>query len=55
MARGARGGAAFKFMTLEPISKKGSGFLARREVVKKRSIHAVCEHFEPIRNTARGT
>jgi hypothetical protein len=26
-----------------------------RETVKKRSIHEVCEHFEPFRNTAMGT
>jgi len=30
-------------------------FRARRETVKKRSIHVVCEHFEPFRNTAMGT
>jgi hypothetical protein len=30
-------------------------FRARRETVKKRSIHVVCEHFEPLRNTAMGT
>jgi hypothetical protein len=26
-----------------------------RETVKKRNIHVVCEHFEPVRNTAMGT
>ena len=40
--------------SLEPISKKRLGFLARREAVKKRSIHGVCEHFEPVHNAARG-
>jgi len=42
---------------LEPISKIRLGFRARRETVKKRSIHAhvVCEHFEPFCNTAMGT
>ena len=40
---------------LEPISKIRLEFMARRETVKKRSIHVVCEHFEPFRNTAMGT
>ena len=40
---------------IEPISKIRLGFRARREAVKKRSIHVVCEHFEPFRNTAMGT
>ena len=40
---------------LEPISKIRLVFRARRETVKKRSIHVVCEHFEPFRNTAMGT
>ncbi len=40
---------------LEPISKIRLVFRARRETVKKRSIHLVCEHFEPFRNTAMGT
>ena len=31
----------------ERISKLRLVFLARREPVKKRSIHVVCEHFEP--------
>jgi transcriptional regulator with GAF, ATPase, and Fis domain len=35
--------------------KKGSGFLARREEAKKRSMHGLCEHFEPLHNAARGT
>jgi len=39
----------------EPISKIKLGFRARRETVKKRSIHVVCEHFEPVRNAAMGT
>jgi len=30
------------------------GFRARREMVKKRSIHVVCEHIEPFRNDAMG-
>ena len=30
---------------LEPISKIRLGFRARREAVKKRSIHVVCEYF----------
>ncbi len=29
--------------------------MARHELAKKRSIHTVCEYFEPIRNTAMGT
>jgi len=41
--------------TLEPISKIRLGFRARREMVKKRSIQVVCEHFEPFHNTAMGT
>jgi len=40
---------------VEPISKVRLVFRARRETVKKRSIHVVCEHFEPFRNTAMGT
>jgi hypothetical protein len=40
---------------LEPISKIRLEFRARRETVKKRSIHVVCEHFEPFRNAAMGT
>jgi len=40
---------------LEPISKIRLGFRARRETVKKRSIHVVCEHFERFRNAAMGT
>jgi hypothetical protein len=40
---------------LEPISKIRLGFRARRETEKKRSIHVVCEHFEPFRNAAMGT
>jgi len=36
------------------LSQK-KGFRARRETVIKRSIHVVCEHFEPFRNTAMGT
>jgi len=40
---------------LEPISKTRLGFRARREAVKKRSIHVVCEYFEPFRNAAMGT
>lgn len=28
--------------------------MARYEAAKKRRIHAVCEHFETIRNTAMG-
>ena len=40
---------------LEPISKIRLVFRARRETVKKRSIHVVCEHFEPFRNIAMGT
>ncbi len=39
----------------EPISKIKLGFRARRETVKKRSIHVVCEHFESFRNAAMGT
>jgi hypothetical protein len=42
-------------LLLEPISKIRLVFRARRETVKKRSIHVVCEHFEPFRNTAMGT
>ncbi|MEE8553999.1 MAG: hypothetical protein V3S72_11920, partial [Desulfobacterales bacterium] len=42
-------------IVLEPISKIRLVFRARRETVKKRSIHVVCEHFEPFRNTAMGT
>jgi len=41
-------------MLLEPISKIRLVFRARRETVKKRSIHVVCEHFESFRNTAHG-
>jgi hypothetical protein len=41
--------------TLEPISKIRLGFRARRGTAKKRSIHAVCEHFEPFYNAAMGT
>ncbi len=53
------------------ISKKKLGVLAppdggislpifmtvfiNHEAVKKRSIHLVCEHFEPVHNTTRGT
>ncbi len=40
---------------IRPISKIRLVFRARRETVKKRSIHVVCEHFEPFRNTAMGT
>jgi hypothetical protein len=40
---------------LEPISKIRSEFRARRGTVKKRSIHVVCEHFEPFHNAAMGT
>ena len=40
---------------LEPISKIRLGFRARRKTLKKRSIHVVCEHFEPFRNAAMGT
>ena len=29
--------------------------MARRWAAKKRSIHVVCEHFELLSNTARGT
>jgi hypothetical protein len=29
--------------------------MVRRKAVKKQSIHLVCEHFEPFRNTAVGT
>ena len=43
------------YLLLEPISKIRLGFRARRETVKKRSIHVVCEHFEPLRNAAMGT
>ena len=43
------------FKNVEPISKIRLGFRARRETVKKRSIHVVCEHFEPFRNAAMGT
>jgi hypothetical protein len=42
-------------MCLELISKIRLVFRARRETVKKRSIHVVCEHFEPFRNAAMGT
>ena len=45
----------FVYDQLEPISKIRLVFRARRETVKKRSIHVVCEHFEPFRNTAMGT
>jgi hypothetical protein len=45
----------FKMVYIESISKIRLGFIARREVVRKRSIHVVCEHFEPLRNTAMGT
>jgi phosphoglycerol transferase MdoB-like AlkP superfamily enzyme len=45
----------FKPVYIEPISKIRLGFRARRETVKKRSIHAVCEHFEPFHNTAMDT
>jgi hypothetical protein len=41
--------------TLEPISKMRLGFRARRGTVKKRSIHVVCEHFEPFHNATMGT
>ena len=40
---------------LEPITKKRLGLLARPEAGKKRSKHVVCEHFELLRNAARGT
>ena len=39
---------------IEPTSKIRLVFRVRRETVKKRSIHVVCEHFEPFRNTALG-
>jgi len=39
---------------IEPVSKIRLVFRARRETVKKQSIHVVCEHFEPFRNTALG-
>jgi hypothetical protein len=42
-------------MCLELISKIRLVFRARRETMKKRSIHVVCEHFEPFRNAAMGT
>ena len=42
-------------LTIEPISKIRLGLRARRETVKKRSIHVVCEHFEAVRNAAMGT
>ncbi len=28
--------------------------MASHETAKKRRIHAVCEHFEPVRKTAMG-
>jgi len=40
---------------LEPISKIMLEFRARRGSVKKRSIHVVCEHFEPFHNAAMDT
>ncbi|MBW1825202.1 MAG: hypothetical protein JRI87_11730 [Deltaproteobacteria bacterium] len=40
---------------IEPISKIRLVFRARRETVKKLSIHVVCEDFEQFRNTAMGT
>jgi hypothetical protein len=40
---------------LEPISIIRLEFRARRGTVKKRSIHVVCEHFEPFHNAAMGT
>jgi len=40
---------------IEPISKIRLEFRARRGSVKKRSIHAVCEHFEPFHNAAMDT
>ena len=44
----------YKMKKHEPISKIRLGFRARHETVKKRSIHVVCEHFEPVRNAAMG-
>ncbi len=46
---------SFFLEVLEPISKIRLVFRVRRETVKKRSIHVVCEHFEPFRNTAMGS
>ena len=43
-----------KELLLEPISKIRLEVRARRETVKERSIHVVCEHFEPFRNAAHG-
>jgi len=40
---------------LEPVSKIKLEFRARRGTVKKRSIHAVGEHFEPFHNAAMDT
>ena len=42
-------------MYLEPISKIRLEFRARRGSVKKRSIHVVCEHFEPLHNAVMDT
>jgi hypothetical protein len=44
-----------KFKLIELISKIRLEVRARRETVKKRRIHVVCEHFEPFRNAAMGT
>ena len=46
--------AANSARALEAISKIRLGFLARHEGARKRSVHVVREHFEPLRNTARG-
>ena len=47
--------AQLRCKLLEPILKIRLVFRARRETLKKRSIHLVCEYFEPFRNTAMGT
>ncbi len=54
--RGQRGlRPCWRTESLERISKLRSGFLTRRGTAKKRSIHEVCEHFEPAHNAVRGT
>jgi len=40
---------------IEPILKLRLGFRARREALRKRSIHKICEYFEPFLNGAMGT
>ncbi len=45
---------AKKTVFVQALSKKRSRPLTRREAMKKRNIHVICEHFEAPQNVARG-